>query len=112
MEMDLPCVPMFEGASCACCQHAAAQCATPCLPCQVQRQTCGLHAKSISIHFVSLALIKGIMHRLQKIREVAGVSGQDGAALDALMRGDFDPEDYDKHMAAAFGDGYYQVSFA
>lgn len=26
-----------------------------------------------------------------------------------LLEGEFDPEEYDKRMAAAFGDGYYQV---
>ena len=32
-------------------------------------------------------------------------------ALDALMTGDFDPDQYDKQMAAAFGDDYYGVCF-
>lgn len=47
--------------------------------------------------------------RLQRIKDIAGPSGQDDAALDALMQGDFDPEQYDKQMAAAFGDEYYGV---
>lgn len=47
--------------------------------------------------------------RLQRIKDIAGPSGQDDAALDALMKGDFDPEQYDKQMAAAFGDDYYEV---
>lgn len=47
--------------------------------------------------------------RLQRIKEIAGPSGQDDAALDALMEGDFDPDQYDKQMAAAFGDDYYEV---
>lgn len=47
--------------------------------------------------------------RLQRIKEIAGPSGQDDAALDALMTGDFDPDQYDKQMAAAFGDNYYEV---
>ena len=47
--------------------------------------------------------------RLQRIRDIAGPSGQDDAALDALMQGDFDPDQYDKQMAAAFGDEYYGV---
>ncbi len=47
--------------------------------------------------------------RLQRIKDIAGPSGQDDAALDALMKGDFDPEQYDKQMAAAFGDEYYGV---
>ena len=79
--------------------------------------TCLLFAMAVhtsSKHQVSLA--HDVLHvtmtaicRLQKIRDIAGASGQDDAALDALMRGDFDPEEYDKHMAAAFGDDYYQV---
>ncbi|KAL0049758.1 hypothetical protein WJX82_009349 [Trebouxia sp. C0006] len=48
-----------------------------------------------------------IQERLQRIRDIAGPSGQDDAALDALMQGDFDPDQYDKQMAAAFGDEYY-----
>lgn len=47
--------------------------------------------------------------RLQRIKDIAGPSGQDDAALDALMKGDFDPDQYDKQMAAAFGDDYYEV---
>ena len=49
--------------------------------------------------------------RLQRIKDIAGPSGQDDAALDALMNGDFDPDQYDKQMAAAFGDDYYEVFF-
>lgn len=48
-----------------------------------------------------------IQERLQRIRDIAGPTGQDDAALDALMQGDFDPDQYDKQMAAAFGDEYY-----
>ena len=47
--------------------------------------------------------------RLQRIKDIAGPSGQDDAALDALMNGDFDPDEYDKQMAAAFGQDYYEV---
>ena len=47
--------------------------------------------------------------RLQRIKDIAGPSGQDDAALDALMKGDFDPDKYDEQMAAAFGDDYYEV---
>lgn len=49
--------------------------------------------------------------RLQRIKDIAGPSQQDDAALDALMTGDFDPDQYDKQMAAAFGDDYYGVCF-
>jgi hypothetical protein len=38
---------------------------------------------------------------------VAGRAAPQEEALDALMEGDFDPEEYDKRMAAAFGDDYY-----
>ncbi len=47
--------------------------------------------------------------RLQRIKDIAGRSGQDDAALNALVEGDFDPDQYDKQMAAAFGDDYYEV---
>ena len=50
--------------------------------------------------------------RLQRIKDIAGPSGQDDAALHALMKGDFVPDQYDKQMAAAFGDDYYEVSSA
>mgnify|MGYP001024574357 CR=1 FL=1 len=40
---------------------------------------------------------------------MAGRSAPNQELLDRLMAGDFDPEEYDKHMAAAFGDDYYEV---
>lgn len=46
-------------------------------------------------------------HRLQEIQSVAGRAAPRGEVLDALMEGDFDPEEYDRRMAAAFGDEYY-----
>lgn len=49
--------------------------------------------------------------RLARIREIAGHGGHQDAALHALLEGDFEPEDYDQRMAAAFGDDYYGVSF-
>lgn len=48
----------------------------------------------------------------------AGAGAKDRATggltslLDELLEGDFDPEAYDKRMAAAFDDDYYQVSHA
>ena len=48
--------------------------------------------------------------RLARIREISGQRGQQDEALHALLEGDFDPEDYDERMAAAFGDDYYGVS--
>lgn len=47
--------------------------------------------------------------RLARIREISGQGGQQDAALHALLEGDFDPEDYDQRMTAAFGDDYYEV---
>ena len=43
------------------------------------------------------------------MREISGQQGQQDSALQALLEGDFDPEDYDERMAAAFGDDYYGV---
>lgn len=40
---------------------------------------------------------------------MAGSAAPDQALLDALVDGDWDPEEYDKKMAAAFGDDYYEV---
>lgn len=48
--------------------------------------------------------------RLARVREISGQQGQQDSALQALLEGDFDPEDYDERMAAAFGDDYYGVS--
>jgi hypothetical protein len=63
--------------------------------------------------------------RIQKeagIKEAAaageGVDDEDGHPaglanlLDELLEGDFDPEAYDKRMAAAFDDAYYEVCVA
>jgi len=60
-------------------------------------------------HFERCSFDTWLVCRLQRIRDIAGPSGQDDAALDALMQGDFDPDQYDKQMAAAFGDEYYGV---
>ncbi len=45
--------------------------------------------------------------RLQEIQTVAGRAAPRPEVLDALVAGDFDPEEYDRQMAAAFGDDYY-----
>ena len=45
--------------------------------------------------------------RLGEIRSVAGQAAPRQEVLDALAGGDFDPEEYDRQMAAAFGDDYY-----
>ena len=41
---------------------------------------------------------------------MAGRAAPAQSVLDALVSGDFDPEEYDRQMAAAFGDDYYNVS--
>lgn len=43
--------------------------------------------------------------------EAAALAKSGGLAnlLDELLEGDFDPEAYDKRMAAAFDDDYYEV---
>lgn len=45
--------------------------------------------------------------KLKEIQKVAGKAAPQVEALDAIMAGEFDPEAYDKAMAAAFGDNYY-----
>lgn len=52
----------------------------------------------------------GCCCRLKHLQGMAGAAGPDEGALNALIEGDFDPEEYDKRMAAAFGDQYYKVS--
>lgn len=73
------------------------------------------------------------LHRFNRIQEEAGIKskkqkGADGLAedaaaalsksggmanlLDELLEGDFDPDAYDKRMAAAFDDDYYEVRAA
>ena len=43
---------------------------------------------------------------------MAGRAAPTQSVLDALVSGDFDPEEYDRQMAAAFGDDYYNVGAA
>lgn len=38
---------------------------------------------------------------------MAGQAAPQQELLDRLVEGDFDPEEYDRQMAAAFGDDYY-----
>lgn len=47
--------------------------------------------------------------RLSKVQRVAGSGAPQQVLLDGLVSGDFDPEEYDRQMAAAFGDKYYEV---
>lgn len=46
-----------------------------------------------------------------KAEEVLGIAGPglEQSLLDELLEGDFDPEEYDRKLAAAFGDQYYQA---
>ncbi len=41
---------------------------------------------------------------------MAGASAPKADLLDELLEGEFDPEEYDRRMAAAFGEEYYAVS--
>lgn len=50
------------------------------------------------------------LSRLAEVQAVAGKAAPKQSLLDKLMTGDFDPEEYDKQMEAAFGDDYYEVS--
>lgn len=45
------------------------------------------------------------------LEDVHGVAGKDAPVdvLAKLVEGDFDPEEYDKHMQQAFGDDYYNA---
>ncbi|GAB4820679.1 hypothetical protein N2152v2_007725 [Parachlorella kessleri] len=49
-----------------------------------------------------------IEEKLSEIQQVAGRAAPNQELLDRLVAGDFDPEEYDRQMAAAFGDDYYQ----
>jgi hypothetical protein len=40
---------------------------------------------------------------------VAGSKAPAGDLLDALLEGDWDPEEHDRRMASAFGDDYYEA---
>ncbi len=46
-----------------------------------------------------------IVDKLKKLREVTGSSTVDFEGMD--LEGDFDPEEHDRAMEKAFGDGYY-----
>eukprot|EP00198_Chlamydomonas_reinhardtii_P001016 XP_001690351.1 predicted protein [Chlamydomonas reinhardtii] len=48
-----------------------------------------------------------IESKLDKLRNVAGVAAPAATSLDDVLEGDFDPEEWDKKMAAAFNDDYY-----
>lgn len=57
---------------------------------------------------------------MSQIQQEAGIKSADAAAASSgaggvnavfadLLEGEFDPEEYDRRMAAAFSDSYYQV---
>ncbi|KAK9809843.1 hypothetical protein WJX72_000250 [[Myrmecia] bisecta] len=46
--------------------------------------------------------------RLAKITEIAGTAAPPSEVVDAILEGDFNPDEYDRRMAEAFGDDYYQ----
>lgn len=48
-----------------------------------------------------------IQDKLLAVQQVAGVAAPDANLVDALLEGDFDPDEYDRRMAAAFGEDYY-----
>ncbi|GIL45728.1 hypothetical protein Vafri_2894 [Volvox africanus] len=50
-----------------------------------------------------------IESKLDKLRNVAGAAAPAPASLDDILEGDFDPEEWDKKMGAAFDDDYYAV---
>ncbi|KAG2432858.1 hypothetical protein HXX76_008591 [Chlamydomonas incerta] len=50
-----------------------------------------------------------IESKLDKLRNVAGVAAPAAVSLDDVLEGDFDPEEWDKKMAAAFNDDYYDA---
>ncbi|GFR40096.1 hypothetical protein Agub_g644 [Astrephomene gubernaculifera] len=50
-----------------------------------------------------------IESKLDKLRNVAGAAAPTAASLDDVLEGDFDPEEWDKKMAAAFDDDYYDA---
>lgn len=52
---------------------------------------------------------KEIQEKLDKIREIAGIDRNDIPLTEADLEEDFDPEEFDKKMKAAFGDEYYEA---
>jgi hypothetical protein len=79
---------------------------------------------------IEIPLLLNCLRRFNRIQEEAGIKSKkqkgaddlagDAAAalsksggmanlLDELLEGDFDPDAYDKRMAAAFNDDYYEV---
>jgi protein KRI1 len=53
-----------------------------------------------------------IQDKLLAVQQVAGVAAPDASLVDALLEGDFDPDEYDRRMAKAFGEEYYDEAAA
>jgi protein KRI1 len=45
------------------------------------------------------------------VQQVAGSKAPADDLLDALLEGDWDPEEHDRRMAEAFGEDYYEVGW-
>ncbi|CAG9461343.1 unnamed protein product [Pedinophyceae sp. YPF-701] len=50
---------------------------------------------------------KEIEERMQRVASMAGMSAPDTSAIDGLLRGEFDPAEYDAKMQEMFGGDYY-----
>ncbi len=50
-----------------------------------------------------------LLTRMDKLRQVAGAAAPTATSLDDMLEGDFDPDEWDKKMSAAFNDDYYGV---
>ena len=57
-------------------------------------------------------IIKSLPCRLARIKEVSGNAAAERMLADVLGKADLDLDEYDKAMAAAFDDSYYQVRVA
>ncbi len=47
--------------------------------------------------------------RLSKVQEMAGSGAPAPDLVDAMLEGEFDPEEWDRRMEQAFGEDYYEV---
>lgn len=56
--------------------------------------------------------MKSLPCRLARIKEVSGNAAAERMLADVLGKADLDLDEYDKAMAAAFDDSYYQVRVA
>lgn len=51
----------------------------------------------------------GALGRVAEVQEAAGAKADDAALARMLASGDFDAAEYDRAMAAAFNDDYYEA---